>query len=321
MRLAPPPPDTCLGIPAFAGRHAHDALLHALAQSLAALDAHAAQVALALDLGDAIDLPPGAPNALDQAALQAAAPLYFASELESAGLLPTAELIAGLFASGTINQPLGPGAQLLNAFWRARHERLGPDERHAIFARVIEAPHFDRLMAALCSAIVAQAGGGDSAYRVPLPGPGVRERVALESAVQALGEFLAQRVDPMAAMAAHDIVGNINAALAFMRDRLLQAAFGVQSLWALVAVANAGAGATAAQRPDANLVQQHVEQGRAGQTVLLWLAAHAAGPVPALDAGKPDDFELIGAAQRWLSGRITTPATTPAVAPALPIAA
>jgi hypothetical protein len=68
-------------------------------------------------------------------------------------------------------------------------------------------------------------------------------------------------------------------------------------------------------------VQQHVEQGRAGQTVLLWLAAHAAGPVPVLDAGKPDDLELIGAAQRWLSGRITTPATTPAVAPALPIAA
>lgn len=316
MGLAPPP-DVLL--PA---RHAHDALLHALAQSLAALATHDVQVARALDLGD-IDLPPGAPSPTDQAALQAAAPLYFASELENAGLLPTAELIAGLFASGTINQPLGPVAQLMNAFWRGRRERLGADERHAIFTRVVEEPHFDRLMSALCSAIVAQAGESNvsSGSAVPISGVGVRERVALQSALHAMGEFLASRVDPMAALAAHDIVTNINAAIAFMRDRLLQTAFGVQSLWALVAVGNSGVGANPAQHADAGLVQRYVDQGRAGQSVLLWLAAHALDEAPSLDVNKPDDVALIAAAQDWLSGRAAAPAAAPAVAPALPIAA
>ena len=52
-----------------------------------ALAAHERALARAMELGD-IDLPPGAPNAQDRAQLQAAAPLYFASELEAAGLLP-----------------------------------------------------------------------------------------------------------------------------------------------------------------------------------------------------------------------------------------
>lgn len=297
MRLAPPPPDICIY-----PRHEHTALLRALATALAALDTHDTQLAQALDLGS-IDLPPGAPNPMDRAALQAAAPLYFASELESAGLLPTAEMIAGLFASGALDQPLGPAAQLLHAFWRARRERLDANERRAIFARVIEAPHFDRLMAALCEAIVAQADGAD-----------MRERVALETTMQMLGEFLAQRVDAMASIAARDIVGNIELALGFMRDRLLQMAFGVHSLWQLVAIGGSSGGVRPG--PGAGLIQRHVDQGRAGQTVLLWLAEHAFDPAPLLDS---NDLELIGAAQRWLSGRIAAPVS--AVAPALPIAA
>lgn len=309
MRLAPPPPDIRI-----TPRHEHDGLLRALSRASAALDAHEVLLTRALDLDtgdlDTIDLPPGAPSAQDRAQLQAAAPLYFASELESAGLLPTAELIAGLFASGAINQPLGPVAQLLNTFWHARRERLGADERRAIFARVIEAPYFDRMMAAMCEAIVAQAGGDLGS----IPGRGVREQVQLETTAQALGEFLAQRVDAMAAMAARDIVANIELALGFMRDRLLQTAFGVRSLWQLIAVAG-----SQTQGPDAGLVQRHVDQGRAGQSVLLWLAEHAFESAPLLDLNRPADLELIGAAQRWLSGRIVAPG--PVVAPALPIAA
>jgi hypothetical protein len=296
VRLAPPPPDRRI-----TPWHEHTELLRSLATALAALQQHETRLARALELGD-IDLPPGAPNAQDRAQLQAAAPLYFASELELAGLLSAAELIAGLFASGTITQPLGPTAQLLHDFWRARRERLDARERTAIFARVIEAPHFDRLMGALCESIVAQADGGD-----------LRERVALEAAAHLLGEFLAQRVDAMAAIAARDVVENINTALVFMRDRRLQLAFGVQSLWSLVA---AGGGGTA-QRADR--VQRHVDQGRSGQTVLLWLAEHGLDPVPLLDPNSAEGLELIGAAQRWLSGRIVAP--SPAASPAFPIAA
>ncbi|WP_056180700.1 hypothetical protein [Lysobacter sp. Root604] len=296
MRLAPPPPDIVI-----APRHEHEPLLRALALSLSALERQSALViALSADpLEGAIDLPPGAPNAMDRAQLQAAAPLYFAAELEAAGLLPTAEQIAGLFASGAIVQPLGPGAQLINTFWRARRERLDASERQAIFARVIETPYFERLMAGLCEAIVAQADGGD-----------LRERVALETACGALGEFLALRMDPMATLAARDIVANINLALGFLRDRMLQAAFAVNSLWQLVAVAGTQQGLSASG------VQRRVDQGRAGQTVLLWLAEHYADAAPRIAA---DDYELIGAAQRWLSGRDAAPA--PAAAPALSAAA
>lgn len=284
-------------------RSAHAPLLQALAVSLSALARHTYAMSLA-ELGD-IDLPPGAPNAMDRAQLQAAAPLYFASELEAAGLLPTAELVAGLFASGAITQPLGPAAQQINAFWRGRRERLDVNERNAIFLRVFEAPHFERLMSAYCEAIVAQADGAD-----------MREGVTLETYGQALGEFLAQRTDPMAAMAAHDIVGNINDALKFLRDRLLLVAFGANSLWSLLAVAGAVQGGSA------GLIQNRVERGRAGQTVLLWLAGHYDVMLPQLDPSRADHIEVISAAQRWLSARPTVAATIPSagVAPALPIA-
>lgn len=287
-------------------RHEHTPLLRAVATALSTLDRHQATRSLALAaLGD-IDLPPGPPRPEDRAQLEAAGPLYFASELEAAGLLPTAELVAGLFASGAITQPLGPTAQLLHKFWRERRERLDGNERSALFARAIEPPHFDRMMAALCSAIVAQASRA-----------GLHEQIALAEAAQSFGEFLTQRVDAMASFAVRDIVDNINTALAFMRDRLLQTAFGVRSLWQLVAVSGAEQGRTATS------VQQHVDQGRAGQTVLAWLAAHYTEMAPRLDAANPEDVEVIGAATRWLSGRGATPAHLPAAGPvpALSVAA
>jgi hypothetical protein len=304
VRLAHPTPDRRFDTPPLAPeRHPYTELLRGVATALSALATHERAVARAMELGD-IDLPPGAPNAQDRAQLQAAAPLYFASELEAAGLLPTAELIAGLFASGAITQPLGPAAQLLNAFWRNRRDRLDANERNAIFARVVEDPHFERLMGALCEAVVAEADGSD-----------MREAVTLETAALGLGEFLAQRVDAMATIAARDVVDNINTALVFLRDRLLQQAFGVASLWALVSIAGAAQG-----QGDAS-VRSHVDRGRAGQSVLLWLAAHYTEQTPQLDPNNPADVDVIGAAQRWLSARPLRSATPRAAAQAIPVAA
>jgi len=271
-------------------RHEHADLLRALAVSLRAAGRAGplSATSLSLSLLGAIDLPDGGGQAMDPGRLRAAAPLYFASELEQAGLLPTAELVAGLFASGAITQPLGPAARLLNDFWRNRRERLDARERQAIFDRVIEQPYFDQLLGRVCEAIVAQADGSD-----------FRERVALESATTLMAEFLDHRLDPMAAMAAGDFVVNIQDAIAFMRDRMLQVAFGTQSLWQLVAVAGASRGLGASR------VQRHVDQGRSGQAVLLWLAGQGRGPAPRVD---PGDHALIGSAHRWLAGRQVTPA-------------
>lgn len=290
LRLAPPPPAVRL-----AKLHPYAELLGAVSVALGALDAHDVAYAQAL-AGIDFDLPEGAPNAEDRIQLNAAAPLYFASELERAGLLPTAELIAGLFVSGAITQPLGPTANLLHDFWRGRRERLDADERNAIYARVIETPHFDRLMRVLCEGIVAQADGDD-----------LREQVVVATHAQSFAAFLAQRVDPMASIAARDIVETINTALVFLRDRKLQAAFAVHDLWRLVAIVGSQNGIPS------GAPQQHVERGRSGQTVLLWLANHYADNAIRLDATKPEDVEVIVAAQRWLASPsvMSSSATSP----------
>lgn len=292
MRLAAPP--LPIRVPP-ARRDA--ALLLALELALATVQAPAYARALA---GIDFDLPDAAPAPEDRTRLEAAAPLYFASALERAGLLPTAELVAGLFASGTITQPLGPAERLLHDFWRRRRERLSAGEREAVYARVVCDPQFEPMMRALCEAIGAQAG--------PLPpgASGLREQVALATHAQAMAAFLAQRVDPMAVMAAREIVGDINAALAFMRDRRLQAAFAVNDLWRLVELAGSKAGI-----PTGSALQ-HVERGRSGQGVLLWLAAHPGGAALALDPAAPQDVEVMVAAQRWL-------ASVPAGAPRAPL--
>jgi hypothetical protein len=288
MRLSIPPPDIPL-----APRQENATLLRALALAMSALERQDRDLARALELGD-IDLPPSAPTAQDRAQLDAAAPLYFASELEAAGLLATADLIAGLFASGTITQPLGPIATTIHAFWRARRERLAANERAAIFARVVEQPYFDRLMSTLCAAIAAQS---DATPATTLSrSQGLHEDVRLATALRDIGEFLAQRVDPMAAMSAKEIVGNINTALAFLRDRLLQVAFGVNSLWALLASTGTAG--------DAATVRAHADRGGAGQTVLLWVARHASDTQPRLDPARADDVAIIEAAQRWTASAV-----------------
>lgn len=287
LRLAPPPPPVRVE-----PRHRYADLLGAvsLALSVCAGGEARAQALAGIDF----DLPEGAPTAEDRVQLEAAAPLYFASELERAGLLPTAELIAGLFVSGAITQPLGPVAKMLHDFWRGRRERLTADEREAVFARVIETPYFDRLMRALCEAIAAHADPS-------LPGgPGLRAQVALATHAQSMAAFLAQRVDPMAAIAARDIVESINAALGFLRDRQLQLAFGVRDLWRLVEIVASQQGAPGAVAI-AGGAQSHVDRGRSGQAVLLWLAKHAAEQAIALDPGAPGDVEVLVAAQRWLA--------------------
>ncbi|MGN6153417.1 MAG: hypothetical protein ACTHOH_15650, partial [Lysobacteraceae bacterium] len=297
LRLAPPPPPVCVE-----PRHRYADLLGAvsLALSVCGGGPATAQALAGIDF----DLPEGAPTAEDRVQLDAAGPLYFASELERAALLPTAELIAGLFASGAIVQPLGPVANLLHDFWRGRRERMTAEEREAVFARVIETPYFERLMRGLCEAIAAHADP-------VLPGgPGLHAQVALATQAQRLGAFLAQRVDPMAAIAARDIVGTINTALAFLRDRQLQRAFGVRDLWRLVEIVGSQHGVAAGD------ALQHVERGRSGQTVLLWLSKHYAEQAIALDPAAPADVELLVAAQRWLAsapaaGAPTSPARFP----------
>lgn len=295
LRLAAPPPAVRV--------QDQRELLQALSLAQSVLDACEHEPFARSLAGIDFDLPPGAPTAADRGLLLAAAPLYFASQLEQAGLLPAAETIAGLFVAGTVQAPLGPVAELLHDFWRARRERLSADERAAIFARVIEAPHFDRLMRALCEVLAAQADGAD-----------LREQVLAASHAESLASFLAQRVDPMAVIAARDIIGSINTALAFLRERSLQAAFGVSDLWRLVGLATSEGDARTLPSPSL------IDRGRSGQHLLLWLADHYAQGSIALDPNDPAQRKVLIDAQRWLAASPPQPAPQPAeVGAALPL--
>jgi hypothetical protein len=257
---------------AAAAPPAHSELLRALAQALA-------------DLGD-IDLPDTAPTAEDARNLEVVAPLYLASELEQAGLLRTGELVAGLFASGAITQPLGPTAQLIAAFWQSRRERLAPEEREQLFAQVFEATGFYPQMQALCEALANQLDN-------PVRASDVRARMQLREAADALGGWLAPRVAGMAQFAAPHIVGALSQATRFLRDRLLQTAFGVHDLWGLVAAVGS------AQGQGADTARQRVDLGRHGAEVLGWLA-RGVPQAYAFDPASAEGQRLMGAAEGWL---------------------
>lgn len=246
-------------------------LLRALARALA-------------DLGD-IELPDSAPTEEDARNLEVLAPLYLASELEQSGLLRTAELVAGLFASGAITQPLGPTAQLIAAFWQGRRERLNAEERATLFAQVFEPADFYPQMLALCDALA------DTVDHPPRPGD-VRARIVLEQAAGSLGAWLSPRVVGMAQFAATDIVTALSQATRFLRDRMLQGAFGVHDLWGLVGAVGRMQGQGAQQSRD------RVELGRHGAEVLQWLARGVTRAY-AFDPASAEGQRLLASAEGW----------------------
>lgn len=263
------------------------------------------------DLGD-IELPDASPAAgVDPALLAPIGPLYLAYQLELAGLLRTAELIAGLFASGSINASLGAAEPLLAAFWRNRRTRLAQQERVELFGRVFEPDAFDPLLDALMQAI-ASVGDGVAVDEW-------REAALVERAGERLLEFLAARAGGMLAFAARDITAAINDALRFMREPPLLAAFSVHDMWQLLQFA-AGDGDV----PLARIVQ-HADLGKSGDVVLGWLASAAHAASLRFDRTTPKFDEIVGAAQRWLAANATSGeapslrASTPIV-PMMPVA-
>ena len=293
---------------AAAGTHDSSRDLHAaVAQSLAVLDDYERATARSLnELGD-IELPTGpAAGAADPALLEPVGPFYLAWQLELAGLLRTAELIAGLFASGSITAPLGAAGQQLAGFWRERHTRLAPQERMELFQRVFEPPYFDRLLGALMQGI-AQLGDHPEI-------PDWREAAQLEQSGEQLIEFLASRAGGMVPFAARDITTTINSALRFMREPALLHAFAVHNLWELVQFAGGDT------EVPFGAMQQHVDLGKSGQAVLIWLAGNARASTLHLDPSTPGFGELVGAAQRWLVANSSLSTAPPvSVTPTVPM--
>jgi hypothetical protein len=261
-------------------------LVLALGVAAQALQQHERVLALALaELGE-IELPDGAPTAADAARIEPLGPFYLAAQLEGAGLLRTAESVAGLYASGAITAELGATGARIQRFWQERRNRLTEAERRQLYDTVFESPHVERMLGALCEALADHADNGDATDW--------RETARLEQAAQRLGLFLAERGGGIVAWSAREIVATLGEAVAFLREPALQAAFSVQSLWALVRVA-AEPGAVGSFNPG-----DWVDRGRSGQTVLGWLTAATRAGRFAFDPRLPANQAVLAAAERWL---------------------
>ena len=289
-----------------ASRGAPIALDAALADAQKLLrHAEAASITLA-DLGG-IGLPaePGG-TAADQAHLRSIATLYLAEELEAALLVPAAELLASLAASGGLPGATGDlggvAESVLARFWHARHQRMTAAERRALFARFFgtEGPtapadardvndDFEALFIDLCEALFKlDEQASDSSYG------GAAQQTRLRVAAGQLADNLLRHTGSMTVFAAGDLLATVQAALTLFKQHPLQQVLGAQSVWA--AVSEVGRRYLHAEAE----AEAHVARGKDGCAVLAWLAevlpelGVGGGPLTTLDN------PVIAAATEWL---------------------
>ena len=240
-----------------------DLMLDSALRKSSTLVTAAQAFALALDELGAIDIPPVIHGQIDQAQLRVIASLYLASELESAGVIPAVEQLSGLGGSAGLPINLGKAAELIADFWHHRHDRATADDRKEIFTRLFSS-EFDDLMLNLCEAL----------YKLDeLPTNanygGVAQQSRVRSAATKLLEALVQGGGGMTAFMAQEIVNSLKAALAILGHQDLKNAFGARDVWGTVAGIDR---ITKTRRSDPRLF---VRRGRAGMTVLSWLAEAA----------------------------------------------
>jgi hypothetical protein len=253
-------------------------------------------VAAQLDL----ELPPIVGSATDQAAIESAAALYLASELESTRLVPAVETLAGVFVSGGLATDLGPAGARVVEFWHRRRERFTANEREAFFARLFGKPYgpglaiegarnteFETLLFELAAALTELDTD-------PMFGRSPRGEIRVRTAAAHLAANLAPRGGGMAPYVARDALGTIEAALAIVKEPAVQQAFGARTAWATVQLLSRRYLGHEAD------VASHVTRGATGQQLLAWLAES----VPRLDdlrnpVIRPDE-RIIMAAVSWL---------------------
>jgi hypothetical protein len=306
-------------LPPEVGPLASDAVDGALALGLSLLQVAGDPYSLSLDYE--VELPPVLGGTeQEQAALRTAAPLYLAAELESTRLLPVVEVLAGLFASGALPGDPGPGGELLFAFRRAARDRLAAAERDALFARLFGKPYgaalagagteargrneeFELLMIDLCEAL------GDS--EPGLQGGAVGE-VRLHVTAGALAANLGQRVGGVASYAARDCLEALRDGLAVLKVPQVQALFGARSVWTTVReVARRYLG----QETD---IVSRVARGRAGTTLLAWLADVLPRVGSTGERLVPPGSPVSGAAVGWMQATLTLHETSAAAASQAP---
>ncbi|MES2318829.1 MAG: hypothetical protein V4631_15215 [Pseudomonadota bacterium] len=292
----------------------HDGVLDALVSDAGHLVASAASFAMALDqIG--IELPPMNAAQIDQAQLRAVASLYLASELENTGLISAVETLAGLVRTGALGVDVGAATPQLVQFWQNRNQRASREEREHSFASLFGAgaDGFVDGMLTLCEALyklderATNANYGGMAQQARVRSSAARVLAQLLGTAGGITVFLAQ-----------EILQSLREAIAILKHPQLLAALGARDVW--TAIARIDRIAYTRHQP----ARLYVQRGRAGMTVLSWLAEAA----PLLDrqtgALVQLDHPVIAAALEWMQAALSigeaeaaAPSPTPNQAPGI----
>ena len=209
-----------------------------------------------------IELPDAAQAAPGQ--LRELASLYLASALESAGLIEAADDLTRLLRSGAMAGDLGDAATLLASFYADRNNRPSLEERQALFSRLFGATsgasdlqaaangEFDERLFDLCDAITASGAQ--------------RGEGRLHAAARRLAENLAAAGNDFLAVMAREITNSLQRAAEILNHPQIRALFGARSLWDVVAAID-----RRFRRPF-RATLNHLRRGRAGMSVIAWLA-------------------------------------------------
>ena len=180
-----------------------------------------------------IDLPSLGTGQLDREQIRVCAALYWASEVEAAGLLPFVEALAEGVVHGTVVEPLGAVVPELMRFWRSREYRFHAAERRALFARIFgdasrrEPDAFDQQFQVVIDALVAIG-------RAPVNQNTAHLEARAAVAVQLLGSRLTQLGAGIAGFVAREIVAQIRTALQLLQHADVVRVLGGGSPWQLV---------------------------------------------------------------------------------------
>ena len=236
-----------------------DLLLESALRKSQSLLVEAQAFAVGLDELGSIDLPPVLHGEVDKAQLRAIASLYLAADLEAAGVIPAVETLAGL-SRGGINVDLGGAAPLVAAFWRTRGERATADERGQAFDRLFGGG-FEDAMLDLCEALYKlDELATNTTYG------GIAQQTRVRSTAVRLAEALGDAGGGITVFLAQEIMASLKESLAILGNADLRGAFGARDVWGTIAGIDR---LTRTRRPDPRL---YVRRGRAGVTVLAWLA-------------------------------------------------
>ncbi|WP_299828850.1 hypothetical protein [uncultured Roseobacter sp.] len=269
--------------------------------------AQASVFAVGLDMLGDIELPPSAATQVDRAQMRALGALYLAADLEPAGIISSAETLSSLASSGALGIDLGPVAGPLHAFWRKRHQRPDPSERNAFYARLFGVSYgpipadgvanmaFEARMLELCEAIY-RLDEQQARYSNDAPSANTAR---IRSAARGMLGNLSRAGGGITPFMATELMAALKEALAILKHPHLRGLFAARDVWDVIA------GIRRRARMTGGDPRMFVDRGRAGMTIIVWLADAAERlrqyGQPIVGRGDP----VIPAAVEWLQASLT----------------